>query len=265
MTKKSNRLEREAREEEWQTFSKGQFKFVPFEPLNDRQSVLLESCLSSPLVIATGPAGTAKSYVEAAAAIRIVSDPNNPIDGIVVTRSPVSTGPSTGFKPGESYEKLAPWMEPILDNLRKAATTDKGSDGFFNYLKGTGKIRMLEMESIKGLNLDNKVVILEESQELTLEQLKNMVTRIGSNSVLFINGDLKQPNSKVRDNALERYVKGIHNHNAYVDQRLEEIGDNFEQLEDWEFHVPIIEFTKEDSVRSGVCRMNLELFEREGL
>ncbi len=98
---------------------------------------------------------------------------------------------------------------------------------------------------------------------------------------MFINGDIDQSNSKVRDDALQKYVVGIDNHNALVQTRINEIEDRgfavyddegnqinegaVPPLEDWEVFVPTIQFTKEDCVRSGVCRLNLELFEREGL
>ncbi len=135
--------------------------------------------MTSPLVIAQGTAGTAKSFVEASAAIELLTDKKSPVEQIIITRSPVPTGRSTGFKPGEADEKMAPWVAPIMDNILKATLSRKGGDGFFRYLKGAGKIKVLELESIKGTNIDNAVVIVEEGQELLMEELKNLVTRVG--------------------------------------------------------------------------------------
>lgn len=253
---KDRKLREVKAKEEWETYEKGNFKFQPFEPLNPNQLELFNSCLNYHIVMALGPAGTAKSFCESSAAIKLLAERR--VEKIMVTRSPVPTGKSTGFKPGESSEKMAPWVSPVMDNLRKAAQTESGSDGFFRYLKMTGKIEVVELESIKGSNLDNAAVIVEESQELDKEELMNLVTRIGENSRLFLNGDVAQNNKRVKGDAFKHYCTNVLEFNDY----LESVED--EDAEEWMMYVPVIEFTKEDVVRSGVCRYNLELFARFG-
>ncbi len=79
MTKNQHKRAAEAQENEWKSYERGSFDYIPFAPLNENQELLFEACVTSPLVIAQGPAGTAKSFVEASAAIELLTDKKSPV------------------------------------------------------------------------------------------------------------------------------------------------------------------------------------------
>lgn len=259
---KSDRVKKaDEQAHEWDSYAKGGMKFEPFIPLNDAQADLFNACLDAPLVIAIGPAGTAKSFCEAAAMVRLIASPHSPISKAILTRSPVPTGHSTGFNPGTEQEKLLPWLSPILDNIKKTCKTPSGSDGFYNYLLATGAVRMRELESIKGSSWDDTVILGEECQEMTLEQLKNLSTRAGETSKVFLNGDVRQENERIKGSPFMRFVKAIDASNKRIQQKINDGGEP----EPWEIIVPIIEFKKEHCVRSGITRLMIEIFEFENI
>lgn len=249
-------LEQEA---QWQEYDKGRIRFEPFIPANEKQDDLRRSIENGDLVIAVGPAGTGKSYVEAACAIAALA--NKTHDGIILTRNPLPTGQTTGFNPGTIEEKLLPWLAPILSNLQKVAKTDKGNDGFFKYLVDKKQIVMQELESIKGSSFDNKIIILEEAQECTMEQIKNLVTRAGKGTKIILNGDIAQTNDRLKSCDFMKFIDGVERSNARIDAKFEAAGEDPDALEEWEDWIPVIRFEKDDCVRSGLCRLMLEIFE----
>ncbi|CAM0011043.1 PhoH-like phosphate starvation-inducible [Vibrio phage K369] len=244
---------------EFEMYDKGQIKFEPFIPKNDNQGELFDQAMVANMVIAVGPAGTGKSICEAAAATKLIATKH--IDQIILTRNPLPTGRSTGFNPGTAEEKLLPWLSPILSNLKKVMKTDKGNDGFFKYLMEKRAIKMLELESVKGSSFDDSFIIVEECQEMDRESLLNLSTRTGENTTIVLNGDIAQCNSKLGGNDFAKFVKTIQNHNADLRRRI----DNGESVAEWEQHIPVIEFTREDIVRSGLCRQIIELVDTKGL
>lgn len=252
-------LDRE-QETEWQEYDKGRIKFEPLVPANEKQSDLVQCIENGDLIIAVGPAGTGKSYVEAACAVAALA--NKTHDGIILTRNPLPTGQSTGFNPGTIEEKLLPWLAPILSNIQKACRTDKGGSGFFKYLMDKKQIALQELESIKGSSFDNRIIILEEAQECTMEQIKNLVTRAGEGTKIILNGDIAQTNDRLRSCDFMKFIEGIERHNERLDAKFEAAGEDPNALEEWEDWIPVIRFEKEDCVRSGICRLMLEIFEQ---
>lgn len=259
--KKDRRNQQEERKNEFDRYSRGDFKVPKFTPLTHKQGILFKEIINNPLSIATGPAGTAKSYTGAAAAIHLLV--KGEIDKIIVTRNPVPTGFTTGLKPGTSDEKLAPWVAPILDNLKQCCESEDGGYGFYNYLVGTGKIRAVEMESIKGTNIRNAFFLVEESQECSLEQLKNLVTRSCEGSFVFLDGDVAQGNKRIGGSKdFHTFVDSVKSMNDKLDRNQIALGCS----DDWaDIRVPVVEFDKNDNVRSGISRWMLEMFEAEGL
>lgn len=244
---------------EFESYDKGQIKFEPFLPKTENQGELFDQCTIANMVIAVGPAGTGKSICEAAAAAKLVA--SKAVDQIILTRNPLPTGRSTGFNPGTAEEKLLPWLSPILSNLKKVMKTDKGNDGFFKYMMEKRAIKMLELESVKGSSFDDAFIIVEECQEMEMESLKNLSTRTGDNTTIVLNGDIAQSNSKLRTGDFDRFVRSVESNNKKIHNKIE----NGEPLEDWEQIIPVIKFTKEDCVRSGLCRQMLEIFEEYDL
>lgn len=248
---------------EAEAYDRGSFKVNRFEPLTTKQDSLYKSIKLNQMVLAIGPAGTAKSFTAAAAAISLLNA--GKIDGIILTRNPVPTGFTTGLKPGTTEEKMAPWLAPILDNLKKACTSPDGNSGFFNYLIKTKKIQFHELETMKGMNFENKFVILEEAQEASLEQLKNISTRCTGDSWLYIDGDVAQGNSRLKNGQdFETFIKAIRSMNRKLESGTVTMSE--QDSDDWgAIRIPVIEFDKNDCVRGGHCRWMLEMFENEGL
>lgn len=262
--KKDRRLEREETQKRFDNFNSGEFKVPVFQPITPKQNKLFKTIINNPLTISIGPAGTAKSYTGAAAAINLLI--RKEISQIIVTRNPVPTGYTTGLKPGDTDEKLAPWVSPIMDNLMACCESADGGFGLFRYLKMTGKIRAMELESIKGGNIKDAFFLVEECQECSMEQLKNIVTRSCTGSYVYMDGDIAQGNKRLggaKDFA--RFVEAVKSMNKHMDEHSE-IYEDSTHSESWVgIRVPVIEFDKSDNVRSGVSRWMLEMFEVEEL
>lgn len=243
---------------EWQEYSKGKFKFAPFDPLSENQAKAYNSALTERMTFAVGPAGTGKSYSGASAAIEHLSRRN--IEKIIITRSPLPTGATAGFRPGDTYEKLIPYLKPLIETFKKVLKTDTGSDGLFNYLWEKHVIEIQDLETIKGMSFDNTFVIIEEAQECDMEQLKNLLTRISDTSFVYVNGDIKQANKRLKENSLERYLNcfKLYNERLLTD-KLEHLYIDG-QKPNWLKPVSIVEFDKNDrNGRGDSVRLMLEI------
>lgn len=223
-----------------------------FRPKTDKQGQLFEAMIRSPLSIAVGPAGTGKSFVGCSAAVKLLEE--GFIDTIVLTRNPLPTGTSLGFFAGSDAEKMAVWLAPVISTLKKILKTPNNTDGYFDYLVRNGHIVMQPMETVKGSSFDRAFIIVEEAQECDMEQLKNLCTRPGEGSFVFLNGDTRQSNSKLRCGSFDKLVGAIKEENGH---------SRWVASEDWDkIEIPVVEFTKDDCVRSGVVRKMLSVFDK---
>lgn len=259
-TKSARRKETVQKEDDWMKFSKGDFRIAPFNGLSENQNLAYQSALEENLTIAIGPAGTGKSYCGASAAAKLLID--KVVSKIVITRSPLPTGQTAGFRPGDTYEKLMPYLMPLIQTLKKVLKTDTGSDGFFNYLWEKRIIEIQDLETIKGMTFDDTFLIIEEAQECDMEQLKNLLTRASDSTYIFVNGDIKQPNKRLRDSALEKYVQSFRDFNTKLEAgtlKIDGVGVGDEYPE-WVQPFSIIEFDKSDrNGRGDFTRLMLEV------
>ena len=259
-TKSARKKEVAQRDDEWLKFSKGEFKIAPFQGLSGHQIDAYESAMEERMTIAIGPAGTGKSYCGASAAARLLIEKQ--IQKIVITRSPLPTGQTAGFRPGDTYEKLMPYLKPLIETFKKVLKTETGSDGFFNYLWEKRIIEIQDLETVKGMTFEDTFLIIEEGQECDMEQLKNLLTRASDTSYIFVNGDLKQTNKRLRDSALEKYVRSFRDFNAKLEAgelRIDgvEVGDAYPE---WVRPFSIVEFDKSDrNGRGDFTRLMLEV------
>lgn len=256
--KSDRKAANQAKEQDWERFNRGEYRYEPFESISDHQNQAFNSAISNDLTIAIGPAGTGKSFVGAHAAAKLFIEGR--VEQIILTRSPLPTGMTAGFRPGDTYDKLIPYLTPLIDTFRKVLKTETGSDGFFNYLWEKKIINIRDLETIKGASLDDAFIIVEEAQECDMEQLKNLLTRASDSSYLFLNGDLGQSNARLRTNALQKYVESFRDYNARLaDNTLTHLHMG-EPRPEWMKPVSIVEFDKSDrNGRGGLTRLMLEI------
>ena len=137
------------------------------------------------LVFGTGPAGTGKTFLAVAMAIRAFK--NNEVNKIIITRPAVEAGENLGFLPGDLQMKIDPYLRPIYDALFDIL----GNDAFLSF-KERGLIEIAPLAYMRGRTLDNAFIILDEAQNTTKEQMKMFLTRFGFNSKVVVNGDMTQ-------------------------------------------------------------------------
>ena len=259
-TKAARKKETIQKDDEWMKFSKGEFKIAPFQGLSENQVDAYESALEERVTIAIGPAGTGKSYCGASAAAKHLIDKT--VSKIIICRSPLPTGQTAGFRPGDTYEKLMPYLNPLIQTFKKVLKTETGSDGFFNYLWEKRIIEIQDLETIKGMTFDDTFLIIEEAQECDMEQLKNLLTRAADSSYIFVNGDIKQSNKRLRDSALDKYVKSFRDFNDKLEAgelRIDGVGIG-DEYPSWVRPFSIIEFDKSDrNGRGDFTRLMLEI------
>lgn len=173
------------------------------------QIKLVEQYSSCDLLFAIGPAGSGKTYTSIALAVRALR--NKEVKRIILTRPAVEAGEKLGFLPGDMKEKLDPYLQPLYDALGDMIPAKKLSQ-----MMEEGVVQISPLAYMRGRTLDNAIVILDEAQNTTREQLKMFLTRMGRTAKFIVTGDVTQidlPNK--RDSGLVptlealRAVKGI--------------------------------------------------------
>lgn len=165
-------------------------------PKNIGQAMALHSLLDPhiDLVILTGPAGSGKTLLALAAALEMVVE-KNMYDKILVTRSTPEIAESIGFLPGTEEEKMAPWLAAITDSLEVLHKNDENVKGSMSYIMEKANIQFKSVNFMRGRSIQNSIVILDESQNLTASQLKTIITRCGEGTKLICGGNLAQIDS----------------------------------------------------------------------
>ena len=151
-------------------------------PQTQNQVKLVEMMRKNDMVFAVGPAGTGKTYVGVALAVKALKEKQ--VRRIILTRPAVEAGENLGFLPGDLKEKLAPYMQPLYDALRDMIPTEK-----LNAFIEAGIIEIAPLAFMRGRTLDNAFVILDEAQNTTHAQMKMFLTRMGRNAKFMITGD----------------------------------------------------------------------------
>ncbi len=155
--------------------------------LSENQKKYYNTLISSEITVCSGPAGVGKSYITMKAAIDLISDPKTPYEKIIIVRPAVEAEEKLGSLPGNVEEKLDPYIFPsyyLLNKIIGKETREK--------LKEIEVIEVFALAYMRGMNIDNSVLIFEEGQNASPSQMKLLLTRIGFNSKFFISGDLEQ-------------------------------------------------------------------------
>jgi len=181
----------------------------PITPRSDNQKALVEAYEADDMIFAVGPAGSGKTYVSIALAVRALK--NKEIRKIILSRPAVEAGEKLGFLPGDMKEKIDPYLQPLYDALQDMIPAQKLQE----YME-QNVIQIAPLAFMRGRTLNDAVVILDEAQNTTTQQMKMFLTRMGHNTKMIVTGDMTQidlPRS-VRSGLAEAFtvlgkVKGI--------------------------------------------------------
>jgi phosphate starvation-inducible PhoH-like protein len=201
----------------------------PLVPLTKRQGFLFKQIEKKQCVVTTGFAGTGKTYIACvmAADALLQGAAKGGCDKIILCRPNVATGRPLGFRPGTLEEKLAEWMAEPLAILHERLGATK-----YQYFMSKGRIEMVPFESIRGRSFNNAWVLLDEAQNTTPDEMKCFITRIGENTKVLINGDVRQSD-------------------LYGSSGLMTL---IEVVDRYNMDVPVIDFQSDDIVRSDLCK-----------
>ena len=157
----------------------------PVRARNKTQQELVKAYFNSDLIFAAGPAGTGKTYIAIALAVRALK--NREIKRIILTRPAVEAGERLGFLPGDMKDKLDPYLQPLYDALGDMIPAKKLQEFIAD-----GTIQIAPLDYMRGRTLDRACVILDEAQNTNLGQLKMFLTRMGPNAKFIVTGDASQ-------------------------------------------------------------------------
>jgi phosphate starvation-inducible PhoH-like protein len=155
--------------------------------LSESQKYYYDILTNNQITICSGPAGVGKSYIAMKCAVDLLVDPETPYEKIIIVRPAVEAEEKLGSLPGNVEEKLDPYIFPSYYLLNKIVGKD-----IREKLKEIEAIEVFALAYMRGMNIDNSILIFEEAQNSTPSQMKLLLTRIGFNSKFFISGDLEQ-------------------------------------------------------------------------
>ena len=155
--------------------------------LTESQREYYEKLVQNQITVCSGPAGVGKSYIAMKCAVDLLSDPQSPYEKIIIVRPAVEAEEKLGSLPGNVEEKLDPYIFPSYYLLNKIIGKEAREK-----LKEIEAIEVFALAYMRGMNIDNSILIFEEAQNSTPSQMKLLLTRIGFNSKFFISGDLEQ-------------------------------------------------------------------------
>jgi phosphate starvation-inducible PhoH-like protein len=204
--------------------------------LSESQRKYYDILNNNQITICSGPAGVGKSYIAMKAAVDLLLDETNHYEKIIIVRPAVEAEEKLGSLPGGVEEKLDPYIFPsyyLLNKIIGKETREK--------LKEIEAIEVFALAYMRGMNIDNSILIFEEAQNSTPSQMKLLLTRIGFNSKFFISGDLEQ----------------FDRHKNKTETGLWDALKKFQDLED----VGTFEFSSEDIVRNPLISKILKRYE----
>jgi len=206
--------------------------------LSDNQKDYYDILVSSQITICSGPAGVGKSYIAMKAAVDLLMDPTNTYEKIIIVRPAVEAEEKLGSLPGNLEEKLDPYIFPSYYLLNKIIGKDAREK-----LKDAEIIEVFALAYMRGMNIDNSILIFEEAQNATPNQIKLLLTRIGYNSKFFISGDLEQT-----DRYKDKKQSGLYD----ALQRFQNVND-----------IGIYDFRNAKNVRNPLIVKILERYDEE--
>jgi phosphate starvation-inducible protein PhoH and related proteins len=212
-------------EQESKPFSKKDFinsvikKKVKNKFLTENQEHYYNLLRNNQITICSGPAGVGKSYIAMKAAVDLLMDQNNSYEKLVIVRPAVEAEEKLGSLPGNLEEKLDPYIFPSYYLLNKIIGKESREK-----LKDAEIIEVFALAYMRGMNIDNTILIFEEAQNSSPNQMKLLLTRIGFNSKFFISGDVEQTD-RYKDKKQSGLYDAIRKFNDVNDVGVFEFGD----------------------------------------
>lgn len=232
--KKSRRQQQEAMVQDMGTYQsrlKPSSKFPELKALSYAQQDYIDALRESSVVFGLGSAGTGKTYVATHYAAELLY--YKKIDKIVITRPAVAAcGEEMGFLPGDLSEKFLPYLLPYMEIFNELL-----GKSFTEYCLKTGAIEAVPLGFMRGRSFKDCIVLGDELENATPMQMKLLLTRIGENCKMFLNGDLDQQDTDGLSGLQDAIGRTRH-----VDE------------------VEVIQFTDDDIVRSGLCKKLLKAY-----
>lgn len=204
--------------------------------LSENQKEYYQKLIDNEITISSGPAGVGKSFVAMRAAIDLLMDENNSYEKLIIVRPAVEAEEKLGSLPGNLEEKLDPYIFPSYYLLNKIIGKEAREK-----LKQHDFIEVFALAYMRGMNIDNSILIFEESQNSTPSQMKLLLTRIGFNSKFFISGDVEQTD-------------------RYKDKKQSGLYDALNRFRDID-NIGIFEFDNEDIIRNPIISKILKKYE----
>ena len=204
--------------------------------LSESQKEYYRILKSNQITVCSGPAGVGKSYIAMKCAIDLLADPDNSFEKIIIVRPAVEAEEKLGSLPGGVEEKLDPYIFPSYYLLNKIIGKEAREK-----LKEAEAIEVFALAYMRGMNIDNSILIFEEAQNATPNQMKLLLTRIGFNSKFFISGDLEQ---------FDRHKDKTHT-------GLWDAINKFKDMQD----IGVFEFNPNDIVRNPLISKILQRYE----
>lgn len=157
----------------------------PIKSRSENQQKLIDAYEKNDMVFAVGPAGTGKTYLSIALAVRALKD--KVAKKIILSRPAVEAGEKLGFLPGDMKDKIDPYLQPLYDSLEDMIPAVKLQDMMEKHI-----IQIAPLAFMRGRTLSDAIVILDEAQNTTSQQIRMFLTRMGTNTKMIITGDMTQ-------------------------------------------------------------------------
>lgn len=177
----------------------------PIKSRSEKQQQLIDAYHQSDMIFAIGPAGTGKTYLSIALAVRALKEKQ--AKKIILSRPAVEAGEKLGFLPGDMKDKIDPYLQPLYDSLQDMIPAVKLQDMLEKNI-----IQIAPLAFMRGRTLNDAVVILDEAQNTTPAQIRMFLTRMGWNTKMIVTGDLTQIDlPKHQKSGLKEAVEILHN------------------------------------------------------
>jgi phosphate starvation-inducible protein PhoH len=216
------------------------FTMKRIQPMTETQKELFEAYSSGKNIANIGSAGTGKTYVSLYLALEEVLE-NEEYERVIIIRSAVQSR-EQGFMPGSLTDKMGYYETPYIDIVNDLF----GRVDAYQIMKQKNQVQFMSTSFVRGLTFDNAIIIVDECQNMTYQELDTVITRVGESSKIVFCGDMKQDDLKISKHRQD--VSGLKDFIRVVSK-----------MEDF----TVVEFTTDDIVRSGLVKQYLIAKERE--